>query len=428
MPQFKLRNEPPFPKYQISNDLSDVNITKLTRKKGVFRPRGMKELWESFEEREDVALEKAIEIVLGELASEDVEFEFVEMPREYDDFQWMKYSELHAHNRSWTMTYSLGANDVALESRRHSSCIEKDLIWSLFSFEEELSKLLMNVHEYILYRSADGKTISTDFWLTRTGVKGRTKIIETTPVGEKLFWNHTKNFSEAREYEVCLEDGTVIGDISSGGDIDQDEYQRLYSMLEYSGHLKIVKMTLKEVIPHGTPMGRKIKALAKVAITYEIVRDLKRYQMPADYFQGCANAMNVLAKVDYNRKLEIIDGTRPDRYSVFSEIFSAKGRLNDPDCEFLTRQPLWKFKLDSIYMTPLELESFWEVFCSAYHCAKLDSHALDKDTCCGLDVGQFLHHKLYNLSFELEVVEEFNAIGMRILVPYLSLYRNPSSI
>ena len=192
--------------------------------------------------------------------------------------------------------------------------------------------------------------------------------------------------------------------------------------------MKIIGAALNEVVPHGAPKGFPRKALAKIRIEYEYVKALETYEMPADYFQDCANAMNVLAKVDYNRKIEIIEGTRPDRYSMFSEIFLGKGRLNSPDCEVLTRQPLRKFKLDSIYMTPLELEAFWEMFCSARHCDNLDSHVLGKDVCCGLGVGQFLHHELYNLAFEIEVVEEVNAIGSRILIPYLTVYRNPMAI
>lgn len=400
--KFVLFESLPLP-YFTTFGAQNVNISDIVQRKGVFQPRMENEPWEKYIKREDKALEKFNAIVFGDLCLKTLKF--TQIPNEYNNYQWAKRSEFESRGFAFEMVVSLDNFEANESFHRVFSCFSESFVCNMFACVEDLVRNLRNTSEMLKASYRDNKPLRTPFWLSCTGVSKRTACLEELPIGASLsFLPKTGRFA-AGCFELYDSNRNCIGEISQSNDkfpndskIKDDEYWEIFKPLIENGNICLQNASLSKIIKHGTPKGKPRKALAEVMLEFTVDELPELSAIDWSSFQNSVNTMSKLAKIDYNRKCDIISGKTPYNISLI-ELFDLSCVQDAASYELITEQKINLFKLDDVLLTDGELISFWNVFRPLYSCVA-------RGECSEKPCFKKDGNLLYKVSFEEECVRE----------------------
>lgn len=315
----------------------------------------------------------------------------------------------------------------------HFSKVNSNAIGTPFNYWLMKEQLLNNTSHYLKESCTSSRTISVEKWLTATGKKGRTKELELLSEGINLLWEKSPtNYGEG--IDVISPNNIVIGEINWRNEYPYDnEYSEVYLPFITSGNIHIESITLNKIIPHRTPGGRPLKALAQVIINMKIDRfpDNDEYISVA---KQDIRLMRKLAAIDYNRKCDIIEGIIPECPENLEELF--------PDEEFEHGEEFLIFDLienkgflSGCVFTSKELEEIWNMYMNIrnyfyYHRFHIDDECDEKwESQKQESETLFCEGKCFNYAFEQE--SEFTIWDGQLRekpTRLLKLYRKSDSV
>lgn len=380
---FTLLDGYPFPRFDLTQQ-KRINLDDVLSKNKIFAPRHENECWTKYHKREQRALIAFERLIFGKLTDE--KFKFIHIPEEYKDYQWGKYSEFQIQGRGCELTISVDGNCSESNWYYTVACINKENIANALTCKKCLIEKLRNTNGILTTLLNENRPLKTNFWLSCTGLSKRTVYLENLSCGQQLLFRKNQSSVKQGDYEILDQNENIIGEVKWGfekapnDEEDDSEYGEVFVPLIKKGVIELQSVCIKEIIKHGSPKGKPKKALAKVELEFKIksvpVVDLITWEQ----FENSAYIMAMLAKIDYNRKYDIISGKEPHLYNL-------KGMFNESEIadmnsyKIITSQKLKNFKIDEVDFTDDELTSFWNVFrplCSCISRGEVDNTSLFK--------------------------------------------------
>ena len=365
-------NLPPFNKIDLSYP---INISLLPFiQKGIFTPRKPDESWINYIQRENKAITIFTQFALGKLGSSI--FQFSELPESCLRYAGSNIVEFECIGESSVTSISVSSSSTYTQCERYfrTECINDREILNLYDFCPVIKSYMRNPLTYLSHHANYEGKFTISAWVSRTGIHGRTSILEKLSPGEELF-------EKLIDHNLVLVTsmGDVIGDLAWSSDVGPDnanaEYWDFICPLQENGTIRPGKIYLTQVIPHGNPNGRKRKALAEVQIEYYINNLPLEVELPYAFLENCANSIRTLAYVDYNRKYDMI---MSNTYHSFSESydllripidvgFSCLGKVELDQYVLLAEGPILDLRLDTLELSARELSDFWNIYLPLLH-------------------------------------------------------------
>lgn len=341
-------------------------------------------------------------------------FIFSEIPDEFEDFQWRKYSEfssiggrigfslnmdffnaeflnkLQRTDNIEEKTKEKFAQNTLRFSYITAERINTSMIEELFDYKTLLKNQMFNLEQFVI-DAANCNALKCKVWLARTGVgKRRYNIENDCLVGDSVSlvpYSHgqyigksTCPVNDNAQFLVRSENGKELGDICFGNNISPEndsnrannEYWDIFRQLLIDGTIVIKSSEISKIVPHGTKEGRARKALIELKLDFELIGSINHttnkiitpLTSVKKMLQKTANTMSLLGAIDYNRKCDIISG-KENYNPTFEEIFPSVG-FESEQYSLITSQNFKRFSLLSFELSPTELEEFWNVYAPTY--------------------------------------------------------------